>query len=109
MMVCDALPDQDIFAGVGNIIKNEVLFRIKVHPESDVTKLPPAKLNALVKEASVYSFQFLQWKKDLVLKKHCLAHAKKICPRDHIPFIKKHLGKTKRPSFYCTECQQLYN
>lgn len=109
MLVCDALLDQHIFSGVGNIIKNEVLFRIKVHPESDVTKLPPAKLNALVKEASVYSFQFLQWKKDFVLKKHWLAHTRKICPRDHIPFEKKHLGKTHRRSFYCTQCQQLYN
>src|SRR6185437_8456466 len=33
-MVCDALLDQSIFAGVGNIIKNEALFRIKVQPES---------------------------------------------------------------------------
>jgi endonuclease VIII len=109
MMVCDALLDQHIFAGAGNIIKNEVLFRIKVHPESDVTKLPAAKLSALVKEARAYSFQFLQWKKDLVLKKHWLAHTKKICPRDHIPFTKKHVGKTHRRSFYCTKCQQLYD
>lgn len=106
--VCDALLDQRIFSGVGNIIKNEVLFRIKVHPESEVIKLPPRKLNELVKEARVYSFQFLQWKKDFVLKKHWLAHTKKECPRDHIPFTKKHTGKTRRRSFYCTECQQLY-
>lgn len=30
MMVCDALMRQDIMAGSGNIIKNEVLFRIGV-------------------------------------------------------------------------------
>ncbi|MBA2673352.1 hypothetical protein [Ramlibacter sp.] len=30
-LACDALLDQDLFAGVGNIIKNEVLFRIRVH------------------------------------------------------------------------------
>ncbi len=108
VMVCDALLDQHIFAGVGNIIKNEVLFRVKIHPESDVSKLPAKKLNALVKEASLYSFQFLQWKKDFVLKQHWLAHTKKICPRDNIPFVKKHLGKTHRRSFYCESCQQLY-
>lgn len=108
IIVCDALLDQHIFSGVGNIIKNEVLFRIKVHPESEVTKLPPRKLNELIKEAKVYSFQFLQWKKDFVLKKHWLAHTKKTCPRDHIPFVKKHLGKTHRRSFYCTKCQHLY-
>jgi len=108
MMVCDALLDQHIFSGVGNIIKNEVLFRIKVHPESDVTKLPARKLGELIKESKVYSFQFLQWKKDFVLKKNWLAHTQKECPRDHIPFEKKHLGKTHRRSFYCTKCQQLY-
>lgn len=32
VMVFDALLDQTVFAGVGNIIKNEVLFRIGVHP-----------------------------------------------------------------------------
>jgi endonuclease-8 len=108
LLVCDALLDQHMFAGVGNIIKNEVLFRTKIHPESDVSKIPAKKLNELVKETEVYCFQFLQWKKEFVLKKHWLAHTKKICPRDNIPFIKKHLGKTHRRSFYCSSCQQLY-
>ena len=108
LLACDALLDQNIFAGVGNIIKNEVLFRIKVHPESNVNKLSPKKLDLLVKEASNYSFQFLQWKKDFVLRQHWLAHTKKFCPRDNIPFEKKHLGKTYRRSFYCNTCQKLY-
>jgi len=107
-LVCDALLDQNIFAGVGNIIKNEVLFRIKVHPESKVGKLPAAKLTALVKEARTYSFDFLEWKKAYVLKKHWLAHTKKICPRCNIPLVKKHLGKTNRRSFFCNNCQELY-
>ena len=107
-LVCDALLDQNIFAGVGNIIKNEVLFRIFVHPESKVGKLPAKQLNLLVKEARNYSFDFLEWKKQFVLKKHWLAHAKKTCPRCKIPIIKKHLGKTNRRSFFCNNCQVLY-
>src|SRR6185436_1838081 len=43
-LVCDALLTQDIFAGVGNIIKNEVLYRVKVHPQSQVGKMPARKL-----------------------------------------------------------------
>ena len=39
-LVCDVLLDQSIFSGVGNIIKNEVLFRMHIHPLSTVTKLP---------------------------------------------------------------------
>ncbi len=108
MLACDALLDQDIFAGVGNIIKNEVLFRIKVHPESIIGGLPQNKIKALIEEARIYSFEFLQWKKEYTLKAHWLAHTKKICPRCNIPLSKEHLGKTKRRSFFCTNCQQLY-
>jgi len=107
-LVCDALLDQTIFAGVGNIIKNEVLFRIKVHPKTRVGNLPPKKLRELIKEARQYSFDFLEWKKQYVLKKHWLIHTKKICPRDGLPVIKEYLGKTNRRTFYCNACQHLY-
>jgi endonuclease VIII len=107
-MVCDALLNQQIFTGVGNIIKNEVLFRIRLHPESIVGDIPVKKINELIKEARIYSFDFLKWKKAYVLRKHWLAHTKKMCPRDDVPFVKKHCGKTHRRSFFCTVCQELY-
>lgn len=106
--VCDALLDQDIFSGVGNIIKNEVLFRVKVHPRSDVGALPPRKLKALVKDASDYSWEFYKWKKAFELRKHWLAYKKQTCPRCKIPLQKDHLGKGKRLTFYCDNCQELY-
>ncbi|MFZ6876483.1 DNA-formamidopyrimidine glycosylase family protein [Undibacterium sp. Di27W] len=108
MLVCDALLEQDIFSGVGNIIKNEVLFRIRLHPLSTVGSLPSAKLTALVTQARKYSFEFLEWKKAFVLKQHWLAHTKKICPRCQIPFLKGHLGQKKRRAFYCERCQKKY-
>jgi endonuclease VIII len=108
-MICDALLDQEIFAGVGNIIKNEVLFITCVHPESIIKNIPLKKMNELVKEARDYSFDFLKWKKEFILKKHWLAYAKKICPRCNIPFLKRHLGKTDRRTFFCENCQVLYN
>ncbi len=108
MLACDALLDQDIFSGVGNIIKNEVLFRIRVHPLSTVGALPAPKLRALVDEARQYSFDFLEWKRQYVLKQHWLAHAKRICPRCDIPFHKANLGRTNRRSFYCENCQKRY-
>lgn len=108
LLACDALLDQNIFAGVGNIIKNEVLFRIRVDPRSRVGALPAKQLKALLTEAVHYSYEFLEWKKEFTLKEHWLAHTKKICPRDKIPFVKAHLGKTNRRSFYCTMCQVLY-
>lgn len=108
MLVCEALLDQQIFSGVGNIIKNEVLFKIKVHPKSTIGQLPEKQLHALVKEAHNYSYDFLRWKKVNELKQHWLAYNKKICPRCDIPLVKKELGKTKRSSYYCENCQVLY-
>lgn len=109
VMVCDALLDQTIFSGVGNIIKNEVLYRIKVHPESKTAALPAKKVNELVKEAVVYAFEFLEWKKHFTLKDHWLAHTKKMCKRCKLPLTKKYTGKTKRRSFFCENCQPLYS
>jgi endonuclease-8 len=106
--VSDVLLDQEIFAGVGNIIKNEVLFRIRVHPESLVGKLPPKIKSALIREARKYSFDFLKWKREFVLKKHWLIYTKKTCPRDHLPVIRKHVGDTHRRTFFCEKCQVRY-
>jgi endonuclease VIII len=105
---CDALLNQNIFAGVGNIIKNEVLFRIRLHPLSAVGALSSRKRAELVAQARQYSFEFLEWKKAYVLRKHWLAHTKSICPRCQIPFSKGKLGRTRRRSFYCERCQKLY-
>ena len=108
-LVCDALLDQTVFSGVGNIIKNEVLFRIRVHPLSTVGAMPAPKLRALVEQARQYSFDFLEWKRAFVLKQHWLAHTKKTCPRCAIPFVKAYLGKTNRRSFFCESCQRRYD
>lgn len=108
-LAADALLDQDVFSGVGNIIKNEVLHRIGVHPESQVGALPPRKLGELIAQAREYSFDFLRWKKAFELKRHLQAHAKTHCPRDgeRLSF-RKHLGRARRRAFFCPACQRLY-
>jgi endonuclease VIII len=108
ILVCDALLNQTIFAGVGNIIKNEVLFRIKLHPESKIGKLKGRKLTQLISETRAYCFDFLKWKKAFELKKHWLAYSRKICPSCEIPLMKKWLGETHRRTFFCNNCQELY-
>jgi endonuclease VIII len=108
MLVCDALLDQTLFAGVGNIIKNEVLFRIRVHPLSQVGALPAAKQRELVNEARRYSFEFLAWKQAFVLAKHWCVHNRGLCPRDHIKLKRGYLGLSDRRTFYCERCQKCY-
>ena len=74
MLVCDALLDQDIFAGVGNIIKNEVLFRIRVHPLSQVGALPPRKLRELVDAGAPVQLRLLRME-EAVRAEEALARA----------------------------------
>ncbi|WP_133499253.1 DNA-formamidopyrimidine glycosylase family protein [Cognatilysobacter terrigena] len=109
-MICaDALLEQDIFAGVGNIIKNEVLHRIRVHPMTRVGDLPPRKLGDMIREARGYSFDFYRWKKEFTLRAHWQVHAKKTCPRDGTPLsFERHLGTKKRRAFWCDTCQVFY-
>jgi len=106
--ICDAILDQNIFAGAGNIFKNEVLFRARVHPLSRIGSLPDAKRRQIVKEVIRYGKDFLRWKRAFVLRKHWEAHTKKTCPRDGSPFTKAYLGKTERRTFFCGVCQKLY-
>ncbi|HTD99001.1 MAG TPA: DNA-formamidopyrimidine glycosylase family protein [Mucilaginibacter sp.] len=108
-MICDALLDQDIFAGSGNIIKNETLFRARIQPESLCGKIPAEKLKDLLSEVVKFSSDFLKWKKKGILNKHLQAYEQATCPRNHVPFHKKDTGKSKRHSYYCTLCQELYD
>ncbi len=107
-MICDTLLEQDIFAGVGNIIKNEILYRVYVHPESLTGKLPEMKIREIIEQAQIYSFEFLAWKKQYELKKHWLAHTKTLCVRCNLPLSRKKTGVKKRRSFFCENCQTLY-
>jgi len=107
-LVCDALLDQELFAGVGNIIKNEVLFRQRVHPESTVGALPPRTLGRVIADARAYSFLFLEWKRAFELKKHWQIHTKRTCPTCGGPVSKTYPGKSRRRTFFCPNCQIRY-
>jgi endonuclease VIII len=106
--ICDALLDQQVFAGVGNIIKNEVLFRVRVHPLSTVGALPPAKLRAVVEQARQYSFEFLDWRRAFVLREHWQVHNRKTCPSCDGKLTRAWLGTTDRRSFFCDRCQRRF-
>jgi len=107
-LVCDALLDQQVFSGVGNIIKNEVLHRLRVHPLSLVGALPPAKLRALVEQARQYSVEFLDWRRQFVLRQHWQVHNRKVCPICDSPLSREWLGETHRRTFFCEKCQKRY-
>lgn len=101
----DALMDQAIFAGVGNIIKNEVLFRLRLHPEEKWGNLTARTQRKLVEEAVRYSHQFYEWKKINQLKKNWKIFRKKKCPVCAGRVTKKATGVGQRVSHFCARCQ----
>lgn len=107
-MVCDVLLDQDIFAGVGNIIKNEVLYLTAIHPESRIGHLPLKKMKELIDTAVDYTYDFLKWRREGTLRSHWQAHRQKLCPIHETKLCKGHTGEKKRGSFWCEACQERY-
>ena len=106
-MICDMLLDQCVFAGSGNIIKNEVLFNLRLHPETKVRTLSAKERRTLVREVRAYSWQFYEWKKVFVLKKNWRVYRKRTCPVCDTKVLMRRTGKLDRVSFYCPTCQVL--
>ena len=79
--IADVLLDQAIFAGVGNIIKNEVLFRTRVSPFARVRDISDRKLKAIVADARTFSLRFLELRRIFALRKNLEVYGKSICLR----------------------------
>jgi endonuclease-8 len=103
--IADLLLDQNIFAGVGNIIKNEVLWRVRIHPATQVKNIPPSELKELIAETKKFSLLFYKWRKAFVLRKHLDIYQKSICPRCGAKVKREKTGKRNRISHFCPVCQ----
>jgi endonuclease-8 len=103
--IADLLLDQEIFAGVGNIIKNEVLWRVRIHPETKVKNMTPSEAEELIAETKKFSLLFYKWRKAFVLRKHLDIYQKSICPRCGEKVKREKTGKRKRISHFCPVCQ----
>jgi endonuclease-8 len=103
--IADLLLDQEIFAGVGNIIKNEVLWRVRIHPQTKVKDIPPAELKLLIADTRKFSHLFYKWRKVFLLRKHLEIYQKSICPRCGAKVKREKTGKRNRISHICPVCQ----
>ena len=108
-MICDALMDQTIFAGLGNAIKTEALFAQGIHPESRVEALPGAALRELVEEAIGQSQLFLEGKRAFGNERYgwVLMYRKKTCPKCGGKVSVGFTGALQRKSHWCPVCQPL--
>ncbi|KAM5165475.1 LOW QUALITY PROTEIN: endonuclease 8-like 2 [Mantella aurantiaca] len=106
--VCITLMDQSVFSGVGNIIKNEVLYMTRVHPLSLGSVLPEETLVAVINQAITFT---ADWLADRMKKKGLQYHIymKEQCENGH-QVVKEEIGPPyglKRLTWYCPTCQKL--
>lgn len=107
--ICDVLLDQNVFAGVGNIIKSEALFMSKVHPLSIVEKIPKRQLEAVANAAREFSLVFYRTaKKGESLRSHLTIYGKRECPDYGERVTVQKTGNSKRISYFCPSFQRRY-
>jgi endonuclease-8 len=109
-LICDVLLDQAIFAGVGNIIKNEALFLAGVHPLSITGKIPRGKIEEIIHEARRFSKLFYETRKSgQELKVYLKVYQKLKCPGSEEKVVRMTTGKRKRLSHFCPDVQFQYH
>jgi endonuclease-8 len=105
--IADVLLDQSIFAGVGNIIKNEVLFRTRTSPFAKVGRLSPQRLRQIADDALVFSRRFLELRRQFALRKNLEIYGRSLCPVCGGKVSRKVHGVRGRRSFFCAVCQRV--
>jgi endonuclease VIII len=107
-LLCDLLLDQSVFAGAGNIVKNEVLFNIRRHPLTKLSCIPRKHWPRLARAVRDYCWNFYVWKKKFELKRHWQVYRQGKCPICGTKVIRTNLGKYLRKTFYCSRHQPLH-
>ncbi|XP_019625500.1 PREDICTED: endonuclease 8-like 2 [Branchiostoma belcheri] len=108
--VCYTLLDQTCFSGLGNIIKNEVLYAAKVHPLQPGNLLSRQRALGVVEQALAFSARWMEHKEEhKKFKEHWQIYFKKDCPLGHKTsrdwFGPE--GGLQRVTTWCSTCQPL--
>ncbi len=108
-LICDVLLDQNIFAGVGNIIKNEALFLAGVHPLNRIRNIPKEKIEDIINQARTFSKIFYETRKNGEELNTCLKiYQRPKCPNSEEKVLRIPAGKRKRLSYVCPTVQLQY-
>ncbi len=103
----DVLMDQDVFAGVGNKIRNEALYMAGIHPLSITGKIPPAKVTKLINAVVAYARNFYQQLEKKGVHDGFYVYKQEYA-KDGSEVTMKVLPKTKRKIYFSEHKQQLY-
>lgn len=121
LAIADALLNQRIIAGVGNVYKSEVLFVCRVHPFATVGELTDAQLNGIIETArrllranvagtlapmTTYSgFRRTTGGSDPSQRLWVYSRGGKPCRRCDTPVASRKHGDDARLTYWCQKCQ----
>lgn len=105
--LCDLFLDQQLFAGSGNIVKNEVLFNLRKHPLMKLKKIAEEDWPTIVHAVRDYCEKFYEWKKKYELRSHWQVYRKGTCPLCKQKLTIANMGRTHRRTFFCSRHQTL--
>jgi len=107
--LCDLFLDQTVFAGSGNIVKNEVLFNIRRHPLTKLAHVSSKDWLKVARAVREYCWHFYEWKKKFELRRHWQVYRQSKCPLCGTKLIREKLGRNHRKTFYCPSHQALHH
>lgn len=103
--LCDLFLNQELFAGSGNIVKNEVLFNLRRHPLTKLSDVNIRDRKLLARAIRDYCENFYEWKKKFELRKHWQVYKMRKCKVCSRPLKREKTGKGQRSTFFCNYCQ----
>ncbi|MFB6211663.1 MAG: hypothetical protein ABEI76_09010, partial [Halobacteriales archaeon] len=108
-VVASVLLDQDVFGGVGNIVKNEVLWQEGIDPRSSAAAIPEEQAEQLVDTAVRWTRKWYAAKQSSV-EQPLLAYQKGECASCGGDLERADVGeKHERTTMWCPNCQERFS
>lgn len=98
----DALLDQRLLAGVGNIFKSEACFAARADPWQPLEALPEDRLAAVLEAARSLMLESVERGRPTASVYH---QAGRPCPRCGAPIAARGQGEANRRTYWCPRCQ----
>jgi endonuclease VIII len=105
--VGDALLDQRVAAGIGNVYKSEICWARRVHPSTPIASVPSDVRRALYETAHAQLRANLGRSRRVTYQggQAVYAKARRPCPRCRTPIRRAWDGKDERVTYWCPTCQ----
>ena len=106
-MIGEALLDQRVAAGIGNVFKSEICWARRVHPSTPVGALAPEVQRALYDTAHAQLRANLGSGRRVTYRGGLAVYGKqrRPCPRCRTPIQRAWTGSDPRVTYWCSRCQ----